>query len=203
MKKILILIIFCSIAFNFMAQTVTGKLVDQNGKGLSGLQLQLYITPKVYTATSSTDGSFTFTNITEVKEKQLPTGYSVSANYPNPFNPKTRINITLPIGSRVKIDVFNIVGQRVLDEINRNLSAGNNYLDIELNGLPNGFYLARISIDEKYTVTKKLMLIYGSQHLNTTNNTSIEQQLKTLSSINLDSIVVSGEPIFSQIFKNL
>ena len=86
------------------AQTVTGKLVDLNGKGLSGLQLQLYSTPKIYTTTSSTDGSFTFTNITEVKEQQLPTGYSVSANYPNPFNPKTRINIALPNPGKVKID---------------------------------------------------------------------------------------------------
>jgi hypothetical protein len=65
------------------AQTVTGKLVDQNGDGLAGVQLQLYSTPNIDTATSSTDGSFAFNNVTEVKDQQLPTGYSVSANYPN------------------------------------------------------------------------------------------------------------------------
>ncbi len=89
MKKIL-LVFFVLSQFLFLnAQTITGKLIDQNGIGLAGLQLKLYISPKTYDATSATGGLFTFNNITGVrKDDELPTGYSVSENYPNPFNPK-------------------------------------------------------------------------------------------------------------------
>src|SRR5664279_2056044 len=170
------------------AQTVTGKLVDQNGNGLSGVQLQLYSTPKNYTATSSADGSFTFTNVTEVKDQQLPTGYSVSANYPNPFNPRTRIEITLPNNGIVKVELYNQIGQKVRADIEKYFTAGNNSIDLELNGLANGFYIARINVDGKYNVVRKLMLMYGSQHLissggaitsqlNKPNNTYLETNL--------------------------
>lgn len=92
------------------AQSITGKLVDQNGNGLSDAQLQIYITPNIDTATSSTDGSFIFSHITGIKDQQLPVGYSVSDNYPNPFNPRTRIDITLPNKGNVKIEVYNQIG---------------------------------------------------------------------------------------------
>ena len=190
--------------------TITGKLVDQNGNGLSGLQLKLYISPKTYDATSSNDGSFTFNNITDVRnDDELPTGYSVSNNYPNPFNPKTRIGITLPNGGSVRVDVYNLLGQRVRDEIERYFNAGDNYIDLELNGLPNGSYLARITLDEKYEVTKKLMLLYGSQHLSSSGGVSFSQLNKTTFGIqatlatNLDSLVATSSIIGRKTFKNL
>ena len=192
------------------SQTITGKLVDQNGNGLSGLQLKLYISPKTYDATSGTDGSFTFNNITDVKNDDgLPTGYSVSNNYPNPFNPKTRIGVTLPNGGNVKVNIYNLLGQRVSDEIERYFSAGTNFIDVELNGLPNGFYLARVTLDEKYTVTKKLMLLYGSQHLSSSGGVSFSQLNKTTFGIqstlatNLDSLVATSSIIGRKTFTNL
>lgn len=208
---------FCSLFLSVMliptllsSQTVTGKLVDQNGNGLSGLQLKLYISPKTYDATSSNDGSFTFNNITDVKnDDELPTGYSVSNNYPNPFNPKTRIGVTLPNGGNVKVNIYNLLGQRVSDEIERYFSAGTNFIDVELNGLPNGFYLARITLDEKYSVTKKLILLYGSQHLSSTKTASFSKLNKSTFTnyspliTNLDSIVVTGFSISRKVFKNL
>ena len=163
MKRLLLTaIVFSFLHVLLTAQTVIGKMVDQNGNGLSGLQLQLYISPKVYTTYSTVDGSFTFVNITDVKTEQLPTGYSVSDNYPNPFNPRTRIGFTLPSRGSVKVNIFNQLGQLVRSEEEKNYSAGSNYIDLELNGLANGFYIALITIDGKYSITRKLMLLYGS-----------------------------------------
>ena len=161
-----------ALAFYFLnillpAQTITGKIVDQNAGGVSNLMLKLYMSATVYTTTSTADGSFSFTNITEVKAEQLPTGYSVSDNYPNPFNPRTRIGFTLPEKGSVKVTIFNQLGQQVREEAERNFSAGNSYIDLELNGLANGFYIAHLAIDGKYNITRKLMLLYGSQHLKT------------------------------------
>jgi hypothetical protein len=187
------------------AQTVTGKLVDQNGDGLAGVQLQLYSTPNIDTATSSTDGSFAFNNVTEVKDQQLPTGYSVSANYPNPFNPRTRIEITLPNNGNVKVELYNQIGQKVRSDIEKYFTAGNNHIDLELNGLANGFYIARITVDGKYNVVRKLMLLYGSQHLMTAtgSNTGVNKtnpKGNTILVITLDSLVaavlLSGERHF-------
>jgi uncharacterized protein (TIGR02145 family) len=188
-------------------QTVAGKLVDENGGELAGVRLQLYIATDVYEDSSGSDGTFSFNIITGVEaENQLPTGYSVSDNFPNPFNPKTRIGITLPSRENVKVEVFNLLGQSVADVIEKTFDPGSNYIDIELNGLPNGFYISRITIDDKYTVVKKLMLIYGSQHL-IKNGITITSQLNksnnTYLETNLDSLVATSMIIGRKTFTNL
>ncbi|MBK7377536.1 MAG: T9SS type A sorting domain-containing protein [Ignavibacteriales bacterium] len=185
-----------------IAQSVTGKLVDENGEGLAEVQLQLYAAQNVYNAVSLSDGSFTFDNVSNVEDNQLPTGYAVSNNFPNPFNPTTRIGITIPGRDNVKIEVFNLLGQAVADVIERSFRAGTNFIDLELNGLPNGLYFARITIDDKYSVTKKMMLVYGSQHLITGGSTSSIQLNKpdntkgmashTYLDTNLDSLVATS-----------
>jgi hypothetical protein len=191
------------------AQTVTGKLVDQTGTGLAGLQLNLYINPHVYNTTSNSNGFFTFDNVTDVSSKLPPTGYSVSENYPNPFNPRTRLLITLPVKSRVNVIVLNILGQKVLEEIDRYYSAGTSSIDLELNGLPNGIYFARVYLDNKYTVVKKLMLLYGSQHLSSSNTglgsgsgLNKSRQYNSTLDTKIDSLVVTGS-IGRKVFTNL
>jgi len=193
-----------------VAQTITGKLVDQDGVGVPSLQVALYMNPSVYNATTDTAGKFTFTKlITETKTEVLPAGYDVSANYPNPFNPRTRIDITLPNTSKVRIELFNVAGQQVRDVIERTLGAGKNYVDIELNGLPNGFYIARITLDEKHVLYKKLMLLYGSQHLKTSMNkiSAIAdagmQKLKAYAGMSIDSLEASGGIYLPQAFTKL
>ncbi|MCX6150873.1 MAG: T9SS type A sorting domain-containing protein [Ignavibacteriales bacterium] len=205
MKKLILILLMPFAQFYILsAQTVTGKLVNITGEGLSGLQLQLYISPNVYSTTSGIDGSFTFANISDVEtENTLPSGYNISNNYPNPFNPLTRINITLPKASKVKIDLFNIVGERVRSVIEKDLGAGNNFVDIELNGLANGFYIARITVDQQYTVLKKLMLLYGSQHLTNSPGVANFQLNKSSGDIILDSIVVSSFITGRKTFTNL
>ena len=193
------------------AQTVSGKLVNQDSVGLPGLNLSLYINTQVYNAISDSVGSFTFNNVTDVKENILPAGYSVSNNYPNPFNPRTRILITLPDNGMVNVNVVNILGQKVIAEIKKYYPAGNSAIDLELNGLPNGIYFARVNINDQFTVVKKLMLLYGSQHLSSASNDQ-----SSLSALNksiyghhttldtkIDSLVVTGPLIGKKVIINL
>ena len=208
MKKYFTLLLFIALCYSSYAQ-ITGKLIDVNGNALSGLQLKLIIEPNhVYNSISASDGSFSFNNVSKVNEEKLPTGYSISENFPNPFNPKTRIFITLPNYGRVKVSIYNVLGQKVLEDINRYFNAGTGYIDLELNGLSNGIYFANISLDDKYTVTKKLMLLYGSQHLNPSViepnfNYSQKSLDKTSSSVIIDSIVVTGNSLVKNIFTGL
>ena len=203
MKNIFILLWILILHPLLSAQTVTGKLVDQMGSPLSGLQLQLYINTKVYTTSSGMDGSFTFSNITSVKNEQLPTGYSVTNNYPNPFNPTTRFEISVPGNARVSADIYNVLGEKVHAISDRVFHAGVNNLDIELNGLPNGFYVAQINIDGKYSVIKKIMLLYGSRHLHASPRISASMSgSTTILDIKIDSLVVtrvSGKTAFKNL----
>jgi hypothetical protein len=53
-------------------------------------------------------------NVTRVKDnKGAPLTYALDQNYPNPFNPETRITYSLPKHARVKIEIFNTLGQKV------------------------------------------------------------------------------------------
>jgi uncharacterized protein (TIGR02145 family) len=203
---VLALIFFFIFANEIKPQVVIGKLVDEYGEGLSSIFLQLYINPNVYNTTSLSDGSFVFDNISNMEDEQLPTGYDVSNNFPNPFNPTTRFVITIPVSGIVKVEVFNLLGQSVADVIEKTFDSGTNYIDIELNGLPNGFYISRITIDNKYTVVKKMMLIYGSQHLTTSGspiNTSLNKPNNTYLDISLDSLVATSSIIGRKTFTGL
>lgn len=203
---ILILFIIALFAIEILSQVVIGKLVDENADPLAEVQLQLYAPPYVYDAISGVDGTFSFNIITGVKDSQLPTGYYVSDNFPNPFNPKTRIGITLPNREDVRVEVFNLIGQAVTDVIEQTFNMGTNFIDLELSGLPNGFYISRITIGDKYTIIKKMMLIYGSQHLAITGGVIGPHLSKSdngyLDTI-LDSLVASSAIIGSNTFTNL
>ncbi len=208
MRKIILLFLFLLVQTFLSAQTITGRLIDQFDNGLSGFQLQLYTGAYVYDTFSGSDGNFIFNNVTvEVENAQIPTNYSVSDNFPNPFNPKTRLAITLPNNSIVRVNVFNLLGQKVIDQIEQQFNAGTSFLDLELAGLSNGFYIARIELNDKYIFTKKLMLLYGSQHLsNSTGSISFGKTLeitKPTLELALDSLVITGSFINRTVYTNL
>ena len=53
-----------------------------------------------------------------------PKSFLLSQNYPNPFNTETMISFALPHSSDVKIEIFNILGQKVRDLVDEEVSAG-------------------------------------------------------------------------------
>lgn len=90
--------------------------------------------------------------------KEAPLSYALSQNYPNPFNPSTRISVTLPQQARIRLAVYNVLGELVTELANADYSEGSHEFDFNAEGLASGIYIYRIE-STGFTETKKMMLL--------------------------------------------
>ncbi len=90
---------------------------------------------------------------------QLPQEVMLSQNYPNPFNPQTTIKFALSEAARVKIEVFNVLGQPVATILDAHKSAGYHEVTFDAQGLESGIYFYRIEVGQDFTNSKKMLLI--------------------------------------------
>ena len=88
----------------------------------------------------------------------IPDVYFLAPPYPNPFNPTTQIRFGLPEASRVRIDVYNILGSRVITLIDRKLDAGYHHVTWEAPHIASGLYLVQMKAGG-YVHTKKAFLL--------------------------------------------
>lgn len=94
------------------------------------------------------------------EQNDKPLVYSLEQNYPNPFNPTTKINFTLPSASKVTLDVFNVLGQKVATLINNeSLTAGAHSQAFDASNLSSGLYIYRLKVGSSFISSKKMMLI--------------------------------------------
>jgi len=92
-----------------------------------------------------------------------PVNFELAQNYPNPFNPTTTINIGLPVRADVSLDVYNIVGEKVLRLYSGELEAGNYNYIFDASNLTSGIYiyvLNAVGSDGKNsTLSRKMTLL--------------------------------------------
>jgi len=69
-----------------------------------------------------------------------PSAFTLNQNYPNPFNPATVISYSLAKDSRVKLSVYNTLGQKVSELVNRNENAGFHQVTFDASKLSSGVY---------------------------------------------------------------
>ena len=93
----------------------------------------------------------------------VPDNYALHPNYPNPFNPLTRINYDIPKDGPVELIVFDILGREVVKLMNQNLKAG--YHSMTWRGLNKnqqnvgaGVYFFQLR-SKTYTKTIKMLLL--------------------------------------------
>ncbi len=93
-----------------------------------------------------------------VDEDFIPTEFALRQNYPNPFNPVTTIQFDIPEAGEVRLDVYNILGEKVATLVQGRHEIGRYTIRWDASGMASGMYFYRIS-SAKFTATKKLVLM--------------------------------------------
>jgi len=88
----------------------------------------------------------------------VPTDYELQQNFPNPFNPSTKIQFSIPEEGFVSLDVFNSLGEKVSTLVSESLNAGTYKYDWNASVLPSGIYFYSLTA-ENFKQTKKLVLM--------------------------------------------
>jgi len=91
-------------------------------------------------------------------ENILPVDYSLSQNYPKPFNPITTINYSIPKINHISIIVYNSIGEEVVRLVDKFQLVGNYNVIFNGNNISSGVYFYQIKAGE-YLETKKMLLI--------------------------------------------
>jgi hypothetical protein len=90
--------------------------------------------------------------------KVLPDKFLLNGNYPNPFNPATKISFDISKSTSISLSVYNLLGQKVKDLItNVNYEAGRYDVSFDASGYSTGVYLYKLSSPE-FTAVKKMVL---------------------------------------------
>ena len=128
-------------------------------------------------------GGYHWVNVDKYIFLYIPTGieqfevevstFSLSNNYPNPFNPSTKISYTIPKRSNVNIKVFNLLGSEIAELVKGEIEAGSYDIEFNASELPSGVYFYRIkvypansgtgnpesSLGHVFIATKKMILL--------------------------------------------
>ena len=88
----------------------------------------------------------------------LPSAFALDQNYPNPFNPTTTIRYDLPESAEVRLEVYNVMGQRVAVLVNAGQTAGSHSVSFDASNLASGVYHYRLQSGNEM-LTRKMTLI--------------------------------------------
>lgn len=89
---------------------------------------------------------------------EIPASFKLYNNYPNPFNPVTKIKFDLPEQSYTRLVVYDLLGKEVKTLVNMQLQSGSYTADLNADGLSSGIYFYRIETG-KFTDIKKMILV--------------------------------------------
>ncbi|MFQ5870132.1 MAG: T9SS type A sorting domain-containing protein [Candidatus Zixiibacteriota bacterium] len=101
-------------------------------------------------------------NPTDVEDdgssQPIPSHFELSGNYPNPFNAATTIDYQLPISSEVRLEIFNVLGQKVATLVVGRQEPGYRSVSWDASAVSSGLYFYRLTAGE-YTETKRMVLL--------------------------------------------
>ena len=88
-----------------------------------------------------------------------PQSFEIYQNFPNPFNPVTKINFDIDLSSSVKLNIYNVRGQLVYEHNFGNLNSGFYSYDFDGSNLTSGVYMYNISTSKRVSPYKQMILV--------------------------------------------
>ena len=141
------------------------KVTSGNNGGMTLLKKEIAIivaTEGSITTSGSDRLTVTVDGEISVENEMAPYEYSLSQNFPNPFNPSTAIQYSLVKAGMVSLKVYNVVGQEIATLVNGYKEAGRHTVIFDANagitGLSNGVYFYRLETGS-FSSMKKLVFL--------------------------------------------
>ena len=136
--------------FTLEVENMNLKLRDDSGISINN---QLFSGEKISISNNSITKLFVI-----AEEIFTPAKYSLEQNFPNPFNPVTRIKFSLPERSNVKLNIYNSLGEKVEELVNADFDAGYHKLEWNASTFASGIYIYELRTD-KFVAVKKMILL--------------------------------------------
>ncbi|MEQ8524268.1 zinc-dependent metalloprotease [Gracilimonas sp.] len=102
--------------------------------------------------------TLTVNDVVSNETEQIPHKITLNQNYPNPFNPSTTIRFNLSEAQEVRLEVFNMQGQKVATLLNQKKNQGEHKVLFDASSLSSGIYVYRL-ITASQMLTRKMVLI--------------------------------------------
>ena len=88
----------------------------------------------------------------------IPRPFALGQNFPNPFNPATRIRYSLPEARYVRLCIFDMPGRCIMTLVDGEMEAGYHEVSISSENLSSGMYFYRIETGS-FTATRRMMVL--------------------------------------------
>ena len=147
-----------------------GRVRLSSGQPAVGVQVRLFdLTDLRRFVGTTTDAAGFFAlslqTFSTARSTALPTDFALGQNYPNPFNPSTIIPYQLPASGHVRLEVFNVLGQRLATLVDAEQAAGAHTAqwdarDASGRAMGAGVYIYRLS-SGGMTESRRMVLVDG------------------------------------------
>jgi hypothetical protein len=108
------------------------------------------------------DGTFDYSQVVNLGYT-LPVEFALEQNYPNPFNPTTNIIYSVPVKSNVTLDVYNLIGQKVITLFEGDVEAGKHSAIFNASSMSSGIYFFKLTAvgenGSHFSSSKKMTLL--------------------------------------------
>lgn len=149
---------------SFSPDDLADRLVDLGiyvEEGEVNIPVQWWIVAEDDSFAVSSEDTFTVivpVPVTVTDEQVLPLEFGISSNYPNPFNPTTKIRFDLRKSGYAKLSVWSISGQKVTELVNQQMQGGSYEVEWNAESMATGVYFFKLEVDEGVFLTKGLLM---------------------------------------------